>query len=543
MNTHSTTAVPVTAGTVVAAARDQARTESAVSASTYTVPSRFLMLLDVLVLTLALLAAWRVSPSIQEWLAADNAGRLPALSWLALTTTSDLAAGLRPLREILWIPLVMAPVTLIVVGLLGGYRPLLSQSRTRLLVSCAGGPVVGLSVVTLVVVTLRYQHTSRALLFAFTLLSIAGLFVHRYALRLYKYRRLLAGHYARNVVVVAPDTSRAWLMQHFAGHVPTTMYRLVGYLLLPAMNRNAGDSGGSHGTNDRTGEPDLVPCLGPVDRLGDLLIHRPIHEVVAVQSDAAGTWLKQVIEQCEYFRVTLRLVPEALLCWESRDLQIRFREGALRLPEIVLRPRHLDEDALFIKRLFDIVASAALLLLLSPLFLIIAVAIKLTTPHLPVFYPWRVIGYKGRPFTGYKFTTMQRDADDRKAELMHLNEMTGPVFKIREDPRVTPLGKHLRKYSLNELPQLWSVLKGDMSLVGPRPAYPNELARYELWHKRKLCVQPGITCLWQIRGRNEIRDFDDWVRMDFEYIDNWSLWLDWLILIRTIRAVILGTGS
>jgi lipopolysaccharide/colanic/teichoic acid biosynthesis glycosyltransferase len=181
--------------------------------------------------------------------------------------------------------------------------------------------------------------------------------------------------------------------------------------------------------------------------------------------------------------------------------------------------------------------------LLSPLLLLIAIAIKLTTPQLTVLYPWRVIGYKGKPFTGYKFTTMVADADDRKSDLEHLNEMTGPVFKIKDDPRVTRLGRFLRKYSLNELPQFWSVLKGDMSLVGPRPAGPNELARYELWHKRKLSVQPGITCIWQVSGRNAVSNFDDWVRMDLEYIDNWSLWLDVKILARTAWVVVTGTGS
>ena len=173
----------------------------------------------------------------------------------------------------------------------------------------------------------------------------------------------------------------------------------------------------------------------------------------------------------------------------------------------------------------------------------IALAIKLTTPRLPIFYPWRVVGYKGRPFTGYKFTTMVADADERKGSLSHLNEMTGPVFKIKDDPRVTPLGRFLRKYSLNEFPQLWSVLKGDMSLVGPRPASAHELSLYELWHKRKLAVQPGITCLWQVGGRNAISNFDDWVRMDLEYIDNWSLWLDFKILVRTAWSVLGGTGS
>jgi lipopolysaccharide/colanic/teichoic acid biosynthesis glycosyltransferase len=138
---------------------------------------------------------------------------------------------------------------------------------------------------------------------------------------------------------------------------------------------------------------------------------------------------------------------------------------------------------------------------------------------------------------------MQPDADARKSELMDRNEMRGPVFKIKDDPRVTRLGRFLRKYSLNELPQLWSVFKGDMSLVGPRPAFRHELERYELWHKRKLTVRPGITCLWQVRGRNKISDFDEWVRMDLEYIDNWSLWLDVKILIWTARAVVGGTGS
>jgi lipopolysaccharide/colanic/teichoic acid biosynthesis glycosyltransferase len=177
------------------------------------------------------------------------------------------------------------------------------------------------------------------------------------------------------------------------------------------------------------------------------------------------------------------------------------------------------------------------------LFLAIAIAIKLTTPQLPVFYPWRVVGQNGVEFTGYKFTTMVLDADKRKADLLVKNEMSGPVFKIKNDPRVTQLGRFLRKYSLNELPQLWSVCKGDMSLVGPRPAFRSELERYEFWQKRKLCIRPGITCLWQIRGRNKISNFDEWVMMDLEYIDQWSLWLDFRILLRTFWVVVSGSGS
>ena len=236
-------------------------------------------------------------------------------------------------------------------------------------------------------------------------------------------------------------------------------------------------------------------------------------------------------------------MPEALLVNTLRDLKMVFRSEPLRLPEIVLEPPHYQSEALFLKRLIDIVGSALLLAVLSPLLLLVAIAIKLTTPRLPVFYPWRVIGLNGHPFTGYKFTTMVADAEHRLDELAARNEMLGPVFKLKADPRITPLGQWLRKYSINELPQLWSVLKGDMSLVGPRPAFRHELDRYVLWQKRKLCVKPGITCLWQISGRNQINDFDEWVRLDLEYIDRWSVSLDCRILVWTVWAVVNGSGS
>jgi len=180
-------------------------------------------------------------------------------------------------------------------------------------------------------------------------------------------------------------------------------------------------------------------------------------------------------------------------------------------------------------------------LILSPVLLIVGLLVKLTSPG-PVFYPWNVIGRDGRPFRGYKFRTMVQNADALKAELAHQNEMAGPVFKMKNDPRITPVGRVLRKYSIDELPQLWSVLKGDMSLVGPRPAGPLEWEQYEPWQRRKLSVTPGITCLWQVNGRNRISDFDEWVKLDLYYIDNWSLSLDIKILCRTILVVLRGTG-
>ena len=194
-----------------------------------------------------------------------------------------------------------------------------------------------------------------------------------------------------------------------------------------------------------------------------------------------------------------------------------------------------------IKRIIDIIISTVLLIILLPIFICIILLVKVTSKG-PLIYKWHVIGKDGKPFTGYKFRTMILNADYLKTSLLKSNEMTGPVFKMKYDPRITKVGKFLRKYSLDELPQLWSVLKGEMSLVGPRPAGPKEWSQYEEWQKRKLSVTPGMTCLWQINGRNEVHEFDEWVKMDLEYIDNWNILLDFKILLKTIPAVLKGTG-
>lgn len=195
-----------------------------------------------------------------------------------------------------------------------------------------------------------------------------------------------------------------------------------------------------------------------------------------------------------------------------------------------------------IKRAMDVVGSAVLLVLVSPVLVGLAVLVKLSSPG-PIFYRWYVAGKGGIPFMSYKLRSMYQNADEIKAKLAHLNEMHGPAFKITNDPRITPLGRWIRRYSLDELPQLYSVLKGDMSLVGPRPPLVNEYDLFTPYQKQKMSVVPGLTCLWQVSGRNQISDYDDWVRLDLEYIRSWSLRLDARILLKTVGEVLRGSGK
>jgi exopolysaccharide biosynthesis polyprenyl glycosylphosphotransferase len=492
-----------------------------------TIPRTFLALLDIAVLTCAFIETGLLAPWVQWLLLPSGPMRVSLPSWMSLPASAGFDR-FPPLTSVAWMLIVMSPMTVLFMELLGGYRQLVDQSRARLLISSILSPLIALSFLTLAFFALKTSSSSRVFIFTFGALGVVGLLTYRSVLRSYKERRRAAGVYAKNVLLVGRSSAIRWMAHHFRQHVPSNQYQLAGWLTL--------------GGADEPDQVDLRP-LGVVEDLSVLLVNSPIHEVIAVQSSAERDWLRRVIEDCDYFRVRLRIVPEALLVGNLRDLKLMFRSEPLRLPEVVLAPPHLESDALFLKRAIDIAVSASLLLLLTPLFLLIAIAIKLTTRRLPVFYPWRVIGLKGLPFTGYKFTTMVADAEERQRDLLAQNEMHGPVFKVKDDPRTTPIGRLLRKYSLNELPQLWSVLKGDMSLVGPRPAFRHELDRYELWQKRKLCVKPGITCLWQVSGRNRISNFDDWVRLDLQYIDQWSLWLDFRILARTARAVLAGTGS
>jgi exopolysaccharide biosynthesis polyprenyl glycosylphosphotransferase len=197
---------------------------------------------------------------------------------------------------------------------------------------------------------------------------------------------------------------------------------------------------------------------------------------------------------------------------------------------------------LIFKRALDLIAGSVLLVLASPFIAAAALAIAATSPG-PILFRQVRCGLHGRRFEMLKLRTMTVDAEQQLASLTHLNEMSGPVFKIKEDPRVTPVGAWLRRFSIDELPQLWNVVRGEMSLVGPRPPIPREVAQYSTAHQRRLAMRPGLTGAWQVGGRNRVHDFAEWVKLDLEYIENWSLALDVKILLRTLPVVVSGSGE
>lgn len=278
------------------------------------------------------------------------------------------------------------------------------------------------------------------------------------------------------------------------------------------------------------------PLLGMIDDLEQVL-HSEIVDEVAI---CLPFHMEELIEGCAYLCeqegkvVRMPVAPVERLLTSSR-LESIDGIGVYSLangPDRAL--------GLFTKRVIDVFGSAVAMVLLSPVLLILALLIKIDSRG-PVFFRQERIGLHGRPFNVVKFRSMCSDAEEQLNELLDQNEINGHAFKLAEDPRITRLGRFLRRSSLDEVPQLWNVLRGEMSLVGPRPPLPREVANYDVWHRRRLSMKPGMTGLWQVGARHN-PEFDHWVEQDLEYIDGWSLWLDFKIIARTVPAVISGTG-
>ena len=281
----------------------------------------------------------------------------------------------------------------------------------------------------------------------------------------------------------------------------------------------------------------LLPVLGRVGEIRRIVAAQVIDEVLFAidrrDFDRFEDLFLALQEQGIITRFALNFFPHAKASVQLEDL-----DG---VPLLTFSTGPTSVGGLLLKRTQDIVLAGVLLVLVLPVLAALAALIRLSSSGAVLFRQTRC-GRNGRLFTLYKFRTMTADAEGRRREIEHLNEMDGPVFKARNDPRVTRFGRFLRKFSLDELPQLWNVVKGDMSLVGPRPPIPEEVAQYERWQRRRLAMKPGLTCLWQISGRNEL-DFEQWMKLDLAYIDHWSPWLDLKILLRTIPVVLSGKGA
>jgi exopolysaccharide biosynthesis polyprenyl glycosylphosphotransferase len=351
------------------------------------------------------------------------------------------------------------------------------------------------------------------------LVTIA-LSLRRVIYRTLLYRRFDRGLDRRNVLIVGTGPE-AQALRHHLESIRHLGYTFKGFIDSDGCAKSFSD------TND---------VLGTLETLFHHTRRQFVDEIFFTSPTDQGI-VRDVLEKARVHGVDFRLVPDFYggLAWSSPIEYIG------QFPTIPLHCGSVPEAGLMLKRLLDVTFSTFTLLLLSPFLFVVALAIKLDSKG-PVFYASERIGKKGRVFKCYKFRTMVVDAEERRADMMHLNERDGVLFKIANDPRITAVGRFLRKYSLDELPQFFNVLRGDMSVVGPRPPIASEVKEYKLSHLRRLDVTPGITGLWQVQGRQD-PSFDSYVSLDLTYIENWSIWLDLKIIVRTVGVVVSGTGS
>jgi exopolysaccharide biosynthesis polyprenyl glycosylphosphotransferase len=368
---------------------------------------------------------------------------------------------------------------------------------------------------------LRAEDIPRGIVILTLILVTVSLCLRRLIYRTLLYRRFERGQDTRNVLIVGTGPE-AYALRHHLDSIRHLGYTFKGFIEFPGASPHMMSSSGD--------------VVGTLDTLFQHARKQFVDEIFFTTPCDRGI-VQEVLEKARMHGVDLRVVPDlyAGLAWNNPIEYIG------QFPTIPLHRGQVPELGFMLKRVIDVIFSSLFFLFLSPFLLLIAIGIKLES-HGPVFYTSERIGKKGRIFRCYKFRTMVRDAEKRRTEIMHMNERDGVLFKITNDPRITRLGRFLRKYSLDELPQFINVLKGDMSVVGPRPPIASEVMEYKPSQLRRLDVMPGITGLWQVQGRQD-PSFDSYVSLDVTYIEKWSLWLDIKIIIRTIGVVFSGTGT
>lgn len=427
--------------------------------------------------------------------------------------------GLKRYADVFW---TLVPVWVFLLWWRDGHQSLRIQSYGASAQNLAVTGIIFLLIFSSVSFLLKFSYLSRMFILVYVLTSTLLLILNRLIILHCMKEAKKRGEDVRHILLAGTGRRAQEFISDIAKHTEW------GYKLVGLLDRDPGMKG------------QMVagyPVLGVLEDLPSILESEVIDEIVFV---APRNWMEDVrkcILYCEAVGIP------ATISTDLFDLEI-----ALGAPKKLEGKTYLTVETrvpkgweLFIKRIFDILGSAAILILTSPVLLIVAGAIKLNSPG-PVFFRQIRCSRNGRRFNLYKFRSMVIDAEAKLAALKSKNEMSGPVFKITHDPRITAVGKFIRKTSLDEFPQFWNVLKGDMSLVGPRPALPSEVIQYEPWQRRRLSLKPGITCIWQTTRRDG-ENFEEWMDMDLRYIDNWSLWLDSKILFLTGRAVFAGSGK
>jgi exopolysaccharide biosynthesis polyprenyl glycosylphosphotransferase len=360
----------------------------------------------------------------------------------------------------------------------------------------------------------------------FALVTAVGV-ISRLMVRVLLLSARRSGYNYRYLLVIGAN-QRAFEVAERIDEKPELGYKIIGFV---AESSAAEEDWNANGRGN-------WKVLGLLDNLRSVLTQERVDEImVCLPVDARFSDITMIVKNARDLGVVVRLMPNVADGTLLRNMYVEEFDDEY---VVTLFREHMLMQ-LLVKRLIDASVSLAVLIFLLPLMLLIALIIKVTSPG-PVFFVQNRVGMNQRQFRLYKFRSMVADAEKRKLALEHLNERDGPAFKIENDPRTTAFGRFIRKLSIDELPQLFNVLSGEMSLVGPRPPLPEEVKRYEWLFRKRLSVKPGITCIWQISGRNSV-SFEDWMEMDHQYIENWSLWLDVKILFKTVPAVLFGRGA
>lgn len=453
-----------------------------------------------------------------------------------------------------WLPAFLPFLTVAVLGYNGLYLSRRMRSRTRdlirdLAVSCL--QITALLMASIYVFSRTGAVVSRPLILLIPPCLFGLLALKNWLLRRFLMSVRARGFNHRHVVLVGSGEPLRRFIEQLAAH-PYWGLRIEGILTdkegvyrppadakPPVEAKRDAEPGSDSGWRGPHGSVFGHPLLGDLATAGDALFHSRVDEVVLIPHEVPLERLVPLLQVCEEMGVRTHLPLHYFEGQIARPVLDRFDE----IPVVSYWPTREIGPALLFKYAFDRIGAAIILLCISPFMLALMAAIRLTSKRgEPIFFGQERCGLNGRPFKCWKFRTMYVDAEERKKELEALNEMSGPVFKIKNDPRVTPIGRILRKTSMDELPQFWNVLVGEMSLVGPRPPIPAEVRQYDRWQRRRLSMKPGITCLWQVMGRNKL-SFETWMKLDLQYIDNWSLLLDFKILLRTVYVVFTGHGA